>query len=277
MNAGRFGGGLAPLALACATVALGGCGGGSRAAKAPPTPRPAVADGKISVVYDPPHGNSMRIAMQVLKLGGTDGVAAGLSHSFKLPTNLTIHAVNGFVGPNYDPRTKTITLSYEFVDYTAGVLTTNFPQLRRDQYELGRELAAVDGFILMHEFGHALIDIYSLPVLGREEDAADSVATVFLTRAVKNGDEYAFDAARFFHALSDQQRSLAPSDYWDAHSLDQQRAYSIVCWIAGSSPASLRAVAKLDLLPRARLETCPAEYEQKVRAWDTLLKAHVRA
>jgi hypothetical protein len=276
MKTGGFGGGLAPLALAWAAVALGGCGS-SGAAKAPTTLRPAVADGGIRVVYDTPHSASMRIAMQVLRLGGTDGVAAGLSHSFKLPTNLTIHAINGFVGPNYAPGTKTITLSYEFVDYTAGVLTSNFPQLRHNQYELGRELAAVDGFILMHEFGHALIDVYSLPVLGKEEDAADSVATVFLTRAVKNGDEYAFDAARFFHALSARQRNLAPSDYWDAHSLDQQRALSIVCWIAGSSSDSLRAVTRLDLLPRARLDTCPAEYEQKVRAWDTLLKAHVRA
>ena len=41
----------------------------------------------------------------------------------------------------------------------------------------------------MHEMGHALIDLYDLPVLGKEEDAADSVATVFLTRAVGNGAE----------------------------------------------------------------------------------------
>lgn len=117
----------------------------------------------------------------------------------------------------------------------------------------------------------------SLPVLGKEEDAADSVATVFLTQSVKNGDEYAYDAARFFHAMSSRERNLAPSDYWDEHSLDQQRAYSIVCWIAGSSAGAFAAVSRTGLLPRSRLERCPAEYEQKVSAWDTLLQAHVRA
>jgi hypothetical protein len=243
-------------------------------AKAPNT---AVADGRISVVYDPPKTPDAKVAQEILHLGGTDGVASGLSQTFVLPTNITIHAVNDFVGPAYDPQTKTITLSYAFVNYEAAVLQRNFPALRTNSNELGRELAAVDGFILLHELGHALIDVFGLPVLGREEDAADSVATVFLTGSVKNGSEYAFDAARFFHALSSRQRQLAPSDYWDAHSLDQQRAYSIVCWIAGSSPASMRDVSALGLLPASRLVSCPSEYQRTVQSWVTLLRPHVRA
>ncbi|HEX3875102.1 MAG TPA: DUF4344 domain-containing metallopeptidase [Solirubrobacteraceae bacterium] len=240
-------------------------------------PTGAITNGRISVVYDPPKGADAKVAKQVLSLGGTDGVASGLSESFKLPTNITIHVVNAFVGPDYDPRTQTITLSYAFVNYEAEVLETNFPDLRHDDSEPGRELAAVDGFILLHELGHALISVYTLPVLGKEEDAADSIATVFLTRLVTNGAEYAFDAARFFHALSARQRQLAPSDYWDAHSLDQQRAYSIVCWIAGSSAKSMHAVAKLGLLPRSRLDSCGSEYQQTVQSWVTLLSPHLRA
>ena len=114
-------------------------------------------------------------------------------------------------------------------------------------------------------------------MLGREEDAADAVATVFLTRAVDNGAEYAFDAARFFNALSARQRNLAPADYFDEHSLDKQRAYSIVCWIAGSSEANFNDVTKLGILSEARQERCPAEYQQKVKAVEDLLKPHARA
>jgi hypothetical protein len=189
---------------------------------------------------------------------------------------MTIHVVDGFVGPNYDPQTKTITLSYGFVNYVGEQLSKNFPALRSDKEELGRELAAIDGFVLLHEFGHALIDVYDLPVLGREEDAADSVATVFLTQTVTNGAEYAFDAAKFFDALSARQRRLAPSDYWDEHSLDKQRAYSIVCWIGGSGEDAFARVRSLGILPEARLQRCPSEYRQKVRSWDALLQPHVR-
>lgn len=234
------------------------------------------AAGTISVAYDEPSGAGESTARDILRLGGTDGVAAGLSKTFVLPTDLRIHVVRGDVGPNYESATHTITLSYGFVQYIAATLRKNLPELRKDENELGRELAAIDGFILMHELGHALIDVYGLPVLGKEEDAADSVAAVFFTTSVANGAEYAFDTARFFHLLSARQRRLAPSDYWDEHSLDEQRASSIVCWIAGASEDSYKAVQERRLLGADRLQRCPAEYRQKVAAWQSLLSPHVR-
>lgn len=263
--------------LAAAALAVAGCGSSGGGSSKKTTAAPAPPDGKISVVYDEPANDVASEAKQILQLGGTDGVAAGFTKSFKLPFDITIHAVNEFVGPNYDPGDKTITLSYGFVNFTAGILKKNFPELRTDDAEFGRQLAAVDGFILVHEFGHAFVDAFDLPVLGKEEDAADAVATVFLTQAVTNGDEFAFDAARFFNALSARQRRLAPADYFDQHSLDKQRAYSIVCWIAGSSEDAYDDVSKLGILPQERLQQCPAEYQQKVKAVEELLKPHARA
>lgn len=204
-------------------------------------------NGKIKVVYDPPNDQTGELAKQFLQLGGTDGVAAGFTSSFKLPHNLKIHVVNGVVGPNYDPSKFTITLSYGFVDFTASVLKKNFPELRTNDEEFGKQLAAVDAFFLIHEFGHAFIHIFELPVLGKEEDAADAISTTFFTEEVKNGPEYAFDAARFFNALSARQRNLAAADYFDEHSLDKQRAYSIVCLIAGSSEKNFNDVARLKI------------------------------
>ena len=250
---------------------------GAAAAAATPATATAGAAGVISVDYDEPADKAGAFAKEILRLGGTDGVAAGFTKSFALPGDVTIHVVNGVVGPSYDPATKTITLSYGFVNYTATVLKRNFPELRTDGEEFGKQLAAVDAFILIHEFGHTFIDVFELPVLGREEDAADAVATVFLTRAVDNGAEYAFDAARFFNALSGRQRELAPQDFFDEHSLDKQRAYSIVCWIAGSGERSYRDVARRGLLSEERQRRCPAEYEQKVSAVDKLLSPHLRS
>lgn len=113
-------------------------------------------------------------------------------------------------------------------------------------------------------------------MLGKEEDAADAVATTFLTSEVNNGDEYAFDAARFFNALSGRQRKLAPADYFDEHSLDKQRAYSIVCLIAGSSEKAYDEVTRLKILSEERQRRCPQEYQQKVKATQALLQPHVR-
>jgi hypothetical protein len=266
--------------LAAAALAAAGCGSGddtSAGAKPATTATVAEPNGKITVAYDTPSDEVGEQAKQILQLGGTDGVAAGFTKSFKLPFDITIHVVNGLVGPSYDPSTKTMTLSYGFVNFTAGVLKKNFPELRTADEEFGKQLAAVDGFILVHEFGHAFVDAFELPVLGREEDAADAVATVFLTRAVTNGREYAFYAARFFNALSERQRNLAAADFFDEHSLDKQRAYSIVCLIAGSSEQAYDDVAKLHILSAERQQRCPAEYDQKVKAVENLLKPHARA
>ncbi len=270
--------------LAAAALAAAGCGSSdddaTSDAKTTATgtaTAPAGPNGKITVVYEEPNDDVGAQAKEILRLGGTDGVAAGFTKSFKLPFDITIHAVNGLVGPSYDPAEKTITLSYGFVNFTASVLKKNFPELRTNDEEFGRQLAAVDGFILVHEFGHAFVDAFDLPVLGREEDAADAVATVFLTRAVEGGNEYAFDAARFFNALSGRQRELAPADFFDEHSLDKQRAYSIVCWIAGSGEQAYNDVAKLRILSEERQRRCPAEYQQKVEAVEQLLKPHARA
>jgi hypothetical protein len=264
--------------LAAVVLVAAGCGSDDKKSSGDKAKTTASdgPNGKIRVVYDTPTDQVGRQAKEILKLGGTDGVAAGFTSSFKLPHNLKIHVVNGIVGPNYDPSKFTITLSYGFVNFTAGVLKKNFPELRTNDEEFGRQLAADDAFFLIHEFGHAFIHVFNLPVLGKEEDAADAVATTFFTEEVKNGAEYAFDAARFFDALSGRQRNLAPSDYFDEHSLDKQRAYSIVCLIAGSTEKSYNAVARLHILSAERQQRCPAEYKQKVTATKQLLSPHVR-
>ncbi|WP_157260923.1 DUF4344 domain-containing metallopeptidase [Patulibacter minatonensis] len=230
--------------------------------------------GKITVEYEPPRTKTEKLAQQLLEVGGTDGVAAGFSQRFVLPTDLKIQAVRGFVGPNYDPSTKTVTLSYGFVDYIASVIRRNDPKITDD--DLGGEIAAIDGFILVHELGHAFADVFELPLTGREEDSVDQLATVFLVGGVNNGATYAIQAARFFRLLFDDRKALKQSDYWDEHSLSIQRAYDIACLVAGSSEENFDGVRSLGILGRSRLERCPSEWTKIDNAWQTLLKPHLR-
>lgn len=235
---------------------------------------PAAGNGRISVEYATPRTKVEKIAQQLLEVGGTDGVAAGFTQRFRLPTNLTIRAVRGSVGPHYDPSTKTVTLSYGFVDYIAATLRRNDPEI--DDETLGGQIAAIDGFILVHELGHALADVLELPLTGREEDSVDQLATVFLVGGVNNGSQYAMTAARFFRLLFEDRRALKQSDYWDEHSLSIQRAYDIACLTAGASEKNFEQVRSLRILGDSRLERCPAEWAQINGAWQTLLKPHLR-
>ena len=259
-------------AAVCLALGVAACGSsaGSKTTAVKHAQR-AVA---IDVHYDPPANKTAVIAQSILSAGGLSKIASGLSHNIAIPVQLKIRVHNGTAGPFYDPKTKTVNLTYGFVDIEARVFRRAEPTIK--DFDLGERLGALDGFILMHELGHAFVDIFKLPITGREEDAVDELATVLMTKDITGGDQFAFFAAQFFHYLSQDRRAYTESDYWNEHSLDSQRAYNIVCWVAGYSPADYQRIKRLGILGQDRLQRCPAEYQQKVTAWTTLLKPYAR-
>jgi hypothetical protein len=269
-------------ALATAAFGLAACGSEPAATPSQPssTPPPSAsaapqANGRLVVTYAEPADESEALWREIFKVGGLNGVADGLSIRFNLPSDIEIRVVSGFVGPNYNPSKRTITLSYGFVDYEARVFKAANPAMPDD--ELGRRLAELNAFILMHELGHAFVDVFELPITGKEEDAVDGLATAFLTEFVDGGDQMAFESAEFFNLLAKDPALLQESDFWDEHSLDKVRAYQIVCWVAGSSEEAYQTVANLGILGPERLQRCPAEHEQNVTSWFKLLKPHLRS
>jgi hypothetical protein len=62
-------------------------------------------------------------------------------------------------------------------------------------------------------------------VLGREEDAVDSLAAVIIAKFVAGGGDMALSVADFFGWLASHKRYYDETDFWDEHSLDAQRAY----------------------------------------------------
>src|SRR5262249_39189097 len=110
------------------------------------------------------------------------------------------------------------------------------PRLRTLSPQKRREIAEfVSGnllFTLLHELGHAAINQFDLPVLGKEEDAADSFAS---TRLIRVGSEFSdrvvASAAQSLFLTDRRDRQEGESvPYYDEHGLDQQRAYQIVCF-----------------------------------------------
>lgn len=133
-------------------------------------------------------------------------------------------------------------------------------------------------FTLGHELGHAVVGEFNLPVLGREEDAADSFATLALLHI---GTDFArrvlVDAAQSLLLVSerDARAGVAPAFYGE-HGLDRQRAYTIVCFMVGSDPAEFRDLARRANLPEERQQTCQVDFEQAKDSWKRLLEAHAR-
>jgi len=134
-------------------------------------------------------------------------------------------------------------------------------------------------FVGLHEIGHALVDQLRLPLLGRSEDAADSFATLAL---LEEGSEFSVSvlvqAARGLFLAHTRDRKLGEAlDFSDAHGLDRQRAFQIICLMVGSDGSKFKDLANWVRLPVDRQDSCRADYDDVKRAWRLVLTPHLRS
>lgn len=123
-------------------------------------------------------------------------------------------------------------------------------------------------FTLLHEMGHLLIHELKLPVLGREEDAADQLGFIglFLIYDRQKTPDFPLrllDVADYWRLEWQRAKQPAEEIYaWDSHALDEQRFYNIACLTYGSDPKNLEWIIEVTRLPEERAFYCQDEYEQ---------------
>lgn len=126
--------------------------------------------------------------------------------------------------------------------------------------------------VFYHEAAHALIDTLDLAVLGREEDAADALSAILIDQLWD--EDAAADLVTenaLAYRLFDAEVGEGPQVYWDSHSLDLQRYYTLVCLFYGANPDQRAEVARDLELPEERQESCPEEWQLAADSWGTML------
>jgi len=127
--------------------------------------------------------------------------------------------------------------------------------------------------------GHVHFSEMKLPVLGREEDEADTFAAITMLKVGTSFTERVLANASqgwFFSERRNQQTGAKPL-YYDAHALSPQRAYQIVCLMVGSDPAKFKALADDAKMPESRQESCKRDYAKALRSWEMVLAPYRRA
>jgi Putative metallopeptidase len=130
-------------------------------------------------------------------------------------------------------------------------------------------------FVLQHEMGHAQISERNLPVLGgKDEDAADVFAILTM---LQMKDEMSYRvleraAMGWFLTAKRDEKSGSMLTFYDAHGLDRQRAYQIVCLMVGSDPEKFKGLADGSKLPKDRQRSCANDFKNASAAWEELLQ-----
>ena len=203
---------------------------------------------------------------------GFEGIAAFLNRAFILKNDLPIVIEEcGFINAYYTSDEKKIVICDELLEN----FTQNFSYIVNTKKEVDRAVTGAAYFILFHELGHGMIDIYDLTYSGKEEDVADQLASVILTGFGEDGPKAAITAANYFYITSSE---IGPGyAFWDEHALNQQRYYNILCWVYGSNPQKFNYFVGTYGLPQDRAERCQYEYEKMYKFWDVTLAPYVKA
>ncbi len=177
-------------------------------------------------------------------------------------------------GPYADIKNKTIFIPYQFIFQTNQLFKkSNY----KKQTGIDSKMATNDALLhtILHEITHLMIYVYDLPIVSKEEDVADNLATFILTQHFENGQEISISAADLFD-IERQADDISESNYWDEHSLDAQRFYSILCIVYGSDPNKYSTLLKELNIDENRQDMCIDEYEKMTKSWKKILKPWIK-
>lgn len=201
-----------------------------------------------------------------------------MNDEFRFPQPLTI-VFGSDDGPLYDPAVNNILIPYTFLDDVEqrfnAVHYARDAKGKVDLVALNQALMDVVIHTLFHELAHALIATYDLPIVGKEEDAADNLAAVLSIEYFDNGAEIAISAAELFYLEGDEIAEFEDADFWDEHSLDLQRYYATLCHVYGSDDVTYAYLLAETGFSDERGDMCIDDYERTANNWITLLGAYM--
>jgi hypothetical protein len=164
----------------------------------------------------------------------------------------------------------------EVADETTGAPAELDPETRA--FIIGNAI-----FVVFHEFGHVLIRDFDVPILGLEENSADTLAAITLILADRAEPEREPRLSEFLamSALGNillWQTGLEKSNeevlYWATHDVSIRRAARTLCLLYGSDTEEFGWVAGAVDMAELRADWCEDEFDIAARAVNWVLETY---
>jgi Putative metallopeptidase len=125
--------------------------------------------------------------------------------------------------------------------------------------------------VFLHEVGHAVFDYNKVPILGREEDAADQFAAYLWLQSDKRDARRLLAGVAYEYTRDAAIPTNKKNPFADAHGLPMQRFYNLLCLAYGSDTKLFERAVTDAYLPAERADGCEDEYAQVQRAMTALI------
>jgi hypothetical protein len=249
------------------------------AAEAPPESAKALAEVKanrVEISYVAPTNPAHQQIYELLKKRRVlERLQEALS-PVRLPGTLTLktEGCDGVSNAWYEPSEHAVSVCYEYIDEVlrnAPAKTTAGGVTKQDAI-VGPTIE-----VFAHETAHALFDMLRVPILGREEDAADQIAAYILLNHDKEMARKMVSGVAFMYnqEAQSQMQQMEFKKFADVHGLSAQRFFNLLCMAYGADNTLFNDVVVKGYLPESRAEGCADEYKQVEYAFNTLLNPSI--
>src|SRR6476659_9885496 len=229
---------------------------------------------RVSVSYVPPKDPAHQpIYDQLKQLRFLEKLQQFLT-PFRLPRALLVKVEGCDGDANAFYEHNVITVCYEYIDQLWKTMPAE---------ATAAGVAPIDAIAgplfdtCLHEFGHALFDLLRVPVLGREEDAADQVSAYIMLHLGKAEARRLIGGTAYAYKIEVDAATAPPplKQFADAHGTPAQRFYNLLCIAYGADAQLFGDMVEEAHLPKERADDCKDEYLQVALAYEKLIGPHI--
>jgi hypothetical protein len=201
---------------------------------------------------------------------------------FRLPEELTIKTMgcDGVVNAWYERENSkpTISICYEWLQQ----ILQSLPKETTPAGITPNDAAFGQFFwIATHEAGHAMFDIFDVPVFGRQEDAADLFAAYVMLQFGKDEARRMIGGAAWAYRnyIEDYRKNpevkIRLAGLASSHGQPEERFYNLMCMAYGADPVLFADLTENGYLPPTRSPSCKYEYRTLVYAFRREIAPHI--
>ncbi|MDW6023719.1 DUF4344 domain-containing metallopeptidase [Mesorhizobium sp. BAC0120] len=228
---------------------------------------------RVTIDYVPPKNPAHRPIYEQLKDRNFLEKLQKFLSPIRLPRALLVKldGCNGEADAFYD--SDVITICYEYIDHLRNTMPAETTPAGVTPID------ALEGPLFdtcLHEAAHALFDMLEVPVLGREEDAADQLSSFIILQLGKEEARRVIGGVAY--AFKTEAAAKAPptmTEFAGVHGTPAQRAYNVLCIAYGADHEFFGYIVDDGYLPKKRAEECEFEYEQVAYAYQKLISPYV--